>query len=362
MFLHYSRRWASCVKSTLHHAQSGMTQFLPSTTNRIVTRTTLSVALMAFTSLPNLAHAISLPQCPQPQLLEQRYAAPQSNLQGYRNPLNALLAGLPHYHMVHDVISARGSTASITAKFDYGSVVHKDLEFETVQFYLRGAQDSQWRYLGQKVTNSDGKASINISGLATGQYRIYALVPADKTGAEGFITVVDPGTEAVLFDIDGTLTESDLEQIGDYPAIRRASPKDGAYSLVRQYLDKGYQPIYLSARVYWYQKGTRDWLQWMGLPPGFLRTSLSNETSLFRTAAYKIEQIKQLQAAGVNIVRAYGNAKTDAEAFIKAGLAADRSFTIGADAGFYGTTAITGNSYQQHIRQAVAPFPSARCY
>jgi phosphatidate phosphatase PAH1 len=331
-------------------------------TTSVATVIKLSVAMMACASLHNVAHAVSLPQCPQPQLIEQRYVAPQSNLQGYRNPLNALLAGLPHYHMVHDVISARGSVASITAKFDYGSIVHKDLEFETVQFYLRGAQDSQWRYLGQKVTNSDGKASITISGLATGQYRIYALVPADKTGAEGFITVVDPGTEAVLFDIDGTLTESDLEQVGDYPAIRRASPKDGAYSLVRQYLDKGYQPIYLSARVYWYQKGTRDWLQWMGLPPGFLRTSLSNETSLFRTAAYKIEQIKQLQAAGVNIVRAYGNAKTDAEAFIKAGLAADRSFTIGADAGFYGTTAITGNSYQQHIRQAVAPFPAARCY
>lgn len=318
------------------------------------------IAWLATSAAPAMAAA--LPQCPQPQLLETNFTAPQTTAKGFRNPLNALLVGLPSYHMVHDVISATGSTVNVTAKFDYGTVVHKDLEFENVQFYLRGSQDQQWRYLGQKVTNSDGKATISINALAAGQYRIYALVPGDKTGAEGFITVVDAGTQAVLFDIDGTLTESDLEQLGDYPAIRRASPKDGAYSLVRQYLDKGYQPIYLSARVYWYQKGTRDWLQWMGLPRGFLRTSTSNETSLFRTAAYKIEQIKLLQAAGINIVRAYGNAKTDAEAFIKAGLPANRSFTIGQDAGYFGTTPILNNSYGEHIRQLVNNFPAADCY
>ena len=305
--------------------------------------------------------AQALPSCPQPQLLETGYQPPVAAPTGYRNPVNALLAGLPSYHMLHDAISPENQPTTITAKFDYGTLAHKDLELETVHFYIRDAQASRWRLLGTRTTNLDGKASITVPGLPAGQYRLYALVPADNTGAEGFLTVVQPGTQAVLFDIDGTLTESDLEQIGDYPAIRHATPKQGAYSLVRAYLDKGYQPIYLSARVYWYAKGTRDWLQWLGLPTGVLRTSTSNKISLFRTAAYKTEQILQFKQAGVEIVRAYGNAKTDAEAFINAGIPATQSFTIGPDAGHANTTPILDNSYLTHIQQSVASFPRANC-
>ncbi|WP_244951615.1 LNS2 domain-containing protein [Pseudoalteromonas luteoviolacea] len=303
----------------------------------------------------------ALPACPDLAWLEAKMSAPAMPDTGYRNRFNKLITWLPEFHMVHDQIVAEGASFQVTAKFDYGAVAHKDLEHETVRFYIRGQQDGDWRFLTNAVTNSDGKATLSLPSLSAGQYRIYAGVPADGTGAEGFVTVVQPNTPAVLFDIDGTLTESDAEQIGDYTGIDRADQKEGAYSLVRRYLDLGYQPVYLTARVYWYAKGTRDWLNWMGLPQGFLRTSLSNETSLFRTAEYKISEINYLKSQGLNIVRAYGNAKTDAEAFIRAGLGAQNSFTIGSDAGHYGTTAIDNNHYYQHIQTQVDTFPAAAC-
>ncbi|CAM4205751.1 LNS2 domain-containing protein [Pseudoalteromonas byunsanensis] len=303
----------------------------------------------------------ALPQCADPTWMEIDYPKPQLPDTGYRNGLNRFITWLPSFHMIHDVVVAKGNSATITAKFDYGAISHKDLEYETVRFYIRSQQDNQWHFLSEAVTNSDGKAFATLGQLPAGQYRIYAGVPADGSGTEGFVTVVDPNTPAVLFDIDGTLTKSDAEQIGDYTGIDRADPRDGAYSLVRRYMDLGYQPVYLTARVYWYAKGTRSWLDWMGLPQGVLRTSLSNETSLFKTAQYKIDQINKFRAQGLNIVRAYGNAKTDAEAFIKAGLGSENSFTIGGDAGHYGTTAILSDGYFDHISEYVDNFDAALC-
>ncbi|KJY87836.1 phosphatidylinositol transfer protein [Pseudoalteromonas piscicida] len=304
--------------------------------------------------------SLATPTCPSITALETHYAAPNMVKRSFSSSFNKYLSWLPSYHMVHDQVTAAGAATQITAKFDYGSIAHKDLEFESVEFYYRAESDTNWQYLGEQITNGDGKAFITLPELSAGQYRIYAGVPADGTGAQGYVTVVEPGTQAVLFDIDGTLTESDAEQIGDYTGIDHADPKDGAYDLVRHYLDLGYQPVFLTARVYWYAKGTRGWLSWMGLPQGFLRTSLSNETSLFKTAEYKTAEINRLKAQGIDVVRAYGNAKTDAEAFIKAGIPASEAFTIGSDAGHYGTTAITGNSYQVHLGE-LTTYPHADC-
>ncbi|TMO59545.1 LNS2 domain-containing protein [Pseudoalteromonas aurantia] len=303
----------------------------------------------------------ALPKCPQPEVMERTIAPPNVAIAPYHNALNRFITWLPNYHMIHDEVTAAGQPVTVTAKFDYGSIAHKDLEFETVHFYLRGEHDPDWQFIEQAITNHDGKASVSLPPLTAGQYRLYAAVPADGTGTQGFLSVIDPNTPAVLFDIDGTLTESDVEQIGDYTGIKRAEPKEAAYALVRRYIDLGYQPIYLTARVYWYAKGTRSWLSWMNLPQGYLRTSLSNETSLFRTAEYKTTQINQLKAKGLNIVRAYGNAKTDAQAFINSGVGASNSFTIGEDAGHFGTSAILGNSYREHITQEVDTFPLAQC-
>lgn len=304
---------------------------------------------------------LALPKCPQPELMEQHFDAPSFKTGKYEHRRNRLITWLPSYHMIHDEIVAVGNSVTITAKFDYGSLVHKDLEFETVNFYIRGQNDNDWQYLTSATTNSDGKATLSLPAMAAGQYRIYSGVPADGSGAEGYLTVVEPNTEAILFDIDGTLTQSDREQIGDYTGIEYADSKNQAYTLVRSYLDLGYQPIYLSARVYWYAKGTRNWLSWMGLPQGYLRTTLSNKTSLFRTTEYKIKQINKLEANGIKIVRAYGNAKTDAEAFIDSGLSASQSFTIGKYAGHYGTTPILNNSYRAHIDEYVDNFRNANC-
>lgn len=316
---------------------------------------------LALTLTSGLAFCAQTPQCPDFGFENRLPAFDYPQEEGFRYFWNNYLSRDQEYHMVHDGLVVQGEESEVVMKFDYGGVFHKDLEFEDVQVYLSGTQMNEWQALGRYRTNSDGKIYVRVPGLAEGQYQLKAVVMGDLSEATGYLTAVRSGTQAVLFDIDGTLTQSDFEQLLDYPGIAYADPKPGAFDLVQSYMDKGYQVIYLTARVYWYARGTREWLDYMGLPQGFLRTSLSNEISLFKTADYKASFIDSVQAKGVEVVRAYGNATTDAEAYELAGLAKQDSFTIGKDAGHLGTQAIANDSYYEHLEEQVYTFPWAEC-
>ncbi len=282
--------------------------------------------------------------------------------EGFRFFWNNLLSNDEPFHMGHDAIIGEGQTAEIVGKFDYGAILHKDLEFEDVKAYVYGTGMSDWRYLGEYRTNSDGKISFQVDDLAVGHYQVKMVVAGDLSEANSYITVVKPGTKAVVFDIDETLTTSDLEQILDYTGIEYADARGGAADLVTSYIDKGYHPLFVTARSYWYAKGTRQWLSnYLNVPEATLRTTLSNSTGLFNTAEYKQQVLEQVSAAGLNVIRAYGNATTDIEGFRDGGVPLSEIYVIGENAGAMGSQGILEDDYWSHLDDVVNATQHSGC-
>lgn len=282
--------------------------------------------------------------------------------QRFRRFINNVIALDTPYHMGHDRVVKTGTATTLTGKFDYGAVFHKDLEGERVQAFLTGTGKSGWENLGTFTTNSDGKIFIPVDGQQEGQYIVRMVVLGDLTYADAYLSAVKPGTKAVVFDIDETLTTSDLQQVFDYIGLTTAEARSGAPRLVREYMALGYQPIYITARTYWQAKDTREWFRdAVNLPDFILRTTLSNNISLNQTADYKAGVLKEFQNAGMEFIRAYGNADTDAEAFAAAGVPLSETYMIGENAGINGTQPINGAGYLQHIDDVVLNTEHSGC-
>lgn len=310
-------------------------------------------------ALPLLASAA----CPDYQTPLKTPPLPEVARQPFSRLHNSLLAErYQPWHMVHDVLVASGQSARLVAKFDYDLMLHKDLEGERVHAWLFGTGMQAWEELGVHTTDSDGKLELELAPRPVGDYRVHLQVEGDGSTADGWLTVVEPGREAVLFDIDGTLTLSDSEAYADYAGVRQATPYLQAAQTVLAYRDKGYRIIYLTARPYWVTRDGRDWLTAQGLPAWHYRTKMYGGFPTRRgTVAHKADYIRYLrEEVGLNIVRAYGNAATDITAYAEAGLPPQETWIIGEHAGKEGTQALAGD-YQQHLREVVAPTAQASC-
>lgn len=312
-----------------------------------------------FSALPLLLHAA----CPDYQAPLAAPPLPVLERQPFLKLHNSLLAErYQPWHMVHDVLVADGQSARLVAKFDYDLVMHKDLEGERVHAWLFGSGMQEWESLGVHTTDSDGKIELELAPRPLGDYRVHLRVEGDGSSADGWLTVVEPGREAVLFDIDGTLTLSDGEAYADYAGVRRATPYEQAAQTVQAYRDKGYRILYLTARPYWVTRDGRDWLSEQGLPAWHYRTKMYGGFPTRRgTVAHKADYIRYLrEEVGLNIVRAYGNAATDITAYAEAGLPKQETWIIGEHAGKEQTQALQGD-YRQHLREVVAATPVAAC-
>ncbi len=265
------------------------------------------------------------------------------------------------FHMVHDQIVKAGTSTTMVGKFDYSSIYHKDLEDEDIHVYIHGTGMPDWEYLGEYRTNSDGKIYVNIS-RPEGDYQVRMVVEGDLSEASGYLTVVQPGRKAVLFDIDGTLTLNDFEAVGDYLGIDTAQMHTYASEVVWDYVVKGYQIIYLTGRQYWMAKTTRQWFNSKGLFQWHLRTDSNAENPLSpETQAYKTDYIRYLlNDVKLDIVRAYGNADTDVAAYADAGLPKSETYIIGPEAGNEGTQPIDGD-YSYHYSTVVTDTPVSGC-
>lgn len=329
----------------------------------------MSKALLPGALAALIAFPLALPAAAQPHQCPDYvtpYSAPELKKpakKGFRNLGNTLLALLnPPFHMVHDEIVREGQPITLVGKFDYSAVLHKDLEFEDVHVYLYGTGMSNWQYLGKHRTDSDGKVYVQIPPKPEGDYRVRMIVEGDLTEAEGFLTVVKPGRKTVLFDIDGTITLNDFEFVGDYLGTGTAATHGYAVDMVWEYINKGYQVVYLTGRQYWMAKATRDWFHKKGLFSWHLRTDSNAENPVApQTQAYKTAYIRHLkQNVGLNIVRAYGNAETDIWAYAAGGIPKADTFIIGEHAGKEGTQPIHGD-YGYHFSTVVATTPDSGC-
>ena len=123
-----------------------------------------------------------------------------------------------------------------------------------------------------------------------------------------------PGSQAVVFDIDGTLTPTPL---------RFWQPREHAAVAVRGFADAGYQVFYVTARVRMLQAPIPGWLEGHGFPRGAL---FLTETAADRDdhAAFKTRILRQLQQQGWRLEWAFGDSTSDASAYRAAGIPADR--------------------------------------
>ena len=268
-------------------------------------------------------------------------------------------------HSGVDVLAEPGEVTVLEAKFAYGAT-SADLEGESVAVFVEGGE-CEWIDAGEHTTDSDGRvhAEFNTAGLADGVHRVRFVVRADLSETESKLHIVAASTPIVVFDIDGTLTTSDVElvdgivlhhvgsasdevyDLAGSPLTRaqwlgaldvlldeEAETYEGAVDVVRYYEERGVQPVYITGRPYLYDGLTRRWFEEQGLPPGplFMAPSL-REALPSGVAEFKRRTLGELQARGHSIVAAYGNAKTDVCAYEAAGVPSEVTYIVGPRAG-----------------------------
>jgi len=287
----------------------------------------------------------------------------------------------PPNHRASDVVVNPGRPQRIVAKFAYG-LVDKDLSDEPVDVYVHdGPPCARWRLLGSAVTSHDdddvpgewgwvddgGRVWFEIpkgSELPEGRHELRLRVRGDGSTAALSLWVVPPGTGAVVFDIDGTLTTDDYEfvqqviqRLKESTYIPKAWP--GAKDIVKAWADRGWLPVYVTGRPDVVHDVTREWLRDEGFPPGPLRLTDALREALPTAAgvgAYKTRVLKGFVAdARLEIAAAYGNAATDILAYAAAGFPKAATWIVGPNAGLEGTQVVTGGGYGEHVRALGTP-------
>ncbi|MDF1563628.1 MAG: hypothetical protein P1V51_11330 [Deltaproteobacteria bacterium] len=283
-----------------------------------------------------------------------------------------LLAGAPD-HSAQDVIAIEDQSTTIPGKFAYGDI-SKDLEGEYVEVYLDDCS-GQLRLIGETLTDSDGRIALSVpwnERPPVGAHRLHFRVKGDDSRTSSWLRVVPPGTKAMVADIDGTLTTSDLElfqdifseyfdQLGAGAYVPEA--RAGAIDLtLRRRVEQGYLLILVTGRPYYLTDITREWLETTGVAPAHLHVTDSNAEAVpsdTGVGAFKADYLNGLKAMGLDLVAAYGNATTDIYGFEQAGIDKASTFILGKHGGESGTVAL-GEDYLQHLQDIAAEPPATQ--
>ena len=272
--------------------------------------------------------------------------------------LGTLLSGVDSAeHAADDVIIPAGTAATVAGRFTY-TALHKDLEREEIVTMLADRAGCAITRLAASLTNGEGRTEATTPPLPAGQYPYFMLVPGDGSSADGMIWAINPGTKAVIFDIDGTLTTSDSELFEDLLG-GNADMFPNANAVVQRWADAGYLIIYATGRPNFLRNHTRRWLNRYKFAPGALFTvDRLRETrpTASGVGTFKEALIARLQAAGVKIERAYGNAGTDACAYLRNGIDPSQVFMTGNQArSCDGKTTQAMTSYTAHLANLIIP-------
>lgn len=303
-------------------------------------------------------------------------AAPATDLQGCglvpgatgwdRTRSRAIVRLGEPQHSVLDVVATPDEIPVLRAKLSYGPT-SADLEGERVEGWVRlGETCADWTRVGEARTDDDGRVALPLEApLPEGIYPLTVVALGDGSTAAGFLHVMEAGRPIVIFDIDGTLTTSDVElvdgivvhhvgatseelfELAGSPLTRAqwltlldrtlepdAAMHAGADEVAWWYAERDIQPVYITGRPYLYDAMTREWLAARGLPAGPLVLVQAIEESLPALVDdYKERTLNELLGRGLVLEAAYGNAHTDICAYARAGLAPERTFIIGPNAG-----------------------------
>jgi phosphatidate phosphatase PAH1 len=212
--------------------------------------------------------------------------------------------------------------------------------------------------------------------LTTGLLLIVAALPAcgddeDTLPPAGVACASLDPTPAIVTDIDETLTLSDMEflqQVIQPEYVPRM--RTDALALIQELYRRGYHVVYLTARSEdlelvdgtMAREATVSWLTDQGFPMNAERTRVdlspvSHTGDDAGTAAYKRDTIEAYQTQGWEFVYAFGNATTDASAYVEAGIPLAQIYMIGELAGDQGTVAVAGEGWTDVLATEITPLP-----
>jgi hypothetical protein len=277
-------------------------------------------------------------------------------------------------HRGQDVVAVEGAPQVLIGKFAYG-LADKDLKDEDVETWIEDPPCGEWTSYGIDLTSEDdefgdrygihddgGRLFLTVDPLRPfGWHRVSMVALGDESEAAFRLAVVHPRTDAVVFDIDGTLTTDDseliLELLADlFHGNHVPQMRDGGPDVARAYADRGYLIVYLTGRPDQLRHVSEQWLIDRGFPPGVVHLTDTLEQAVPSSggvAAYKTAFLQRLQdEAQVRIFAAYGNATTDIEAYEAAGIPKERTFIVGPHAGEGNTVGL--QSYVDHLPAAQA--------
>jgi phosphatidate phosphatase PAH1 len=126
------------------------------------------------------------------------------------------------------------------------------------------------------------------------------------------------GAEAVVSDIDGTLTPENL-------AFNEVRP--AAAQTITAYSSKGYEVIYLSTRIPGFQADLPAWLRRNGFPDGTIHVAQTREER-DNPAHYKSGMLARYAQQGWHLAYAYGDSSTDFQAYAQAGIPREHVFAL----------------------------------
>lgn len=289
-------------------------------------------------------------------------------------------------HRGQDVIVQVGRPQVLVAKFAY-AFIDKDITCEDVEVYIqREVPCGEWERLGvARTSENPGDSDCDNFGdrygieddggrvffeipegkrLGVGRYPVRMVLRGDLSEARFDLIVIEAGTQAIITDVDGTLTTSDTELFTEVAlSIFNETYIQEMYvdadRMLEGWADKGYLIVYMSGRPDLLRRMSERWIE-ARFPPGPIHLTDTNGQVLPTNAGvgtYKKEFIAYLRSQGLDIVAAYGNATTDIWAYEQAGIPKNVTFIIGDHAGEEGTQAL-GPNYTEHL-PFVRSFPAA---
>ncbi|XP_043940084.1 membrane-associated phosphatidylinositol transfer protein 1 [Protopterus annectens] len=227
-------------------------------------------------------------------------------------------------HRANDAIVLEGGAQVLSGRFMYGPLDVVTLTGEKVDIYVMSQPPGgKWIHFGTELTNNSGRISFVIpeeKRLGIGMYPVRMVVRGDHTYSECSLTVVSPGTECVVFSIDGSFAAS-VSIMGSDPKVRA-----GAVDIVRHWQDLGYIIVYVTGRPDMQKQKVVAWLAQHNFPHGVVSFCDGLTHDPLRQKAAFLQSL--IQEAEMKIEAAYGSAK-DVSVYSSLGLAPNQVYIVG---------------------------------
>lgn len=259
----------------------------------------------------------------------------------WTNPESATLAMDTPWHGGQDVIALPDTDIVLSGHFAHGDD-GTALAGERVEAWIDDCEGGA-RLLGEAVTDQDGRATLAVAAselAAEGEYAVTFRVLGDGSLARTVLRIYPPGTQLVVLGLDRTLTGGSLEGIDVASLLAGAAPdlvphQDAPSAVAMFHGRKTYEIVYLTGRPYLLDRVTRQWLEAAGFVRGTVRhldTAANQWPGADATVTERAAYLRGLTELGFDLAVAVAGTRDDVDAYVQAGIPAERVHLLQGDA------------------------------